>query len=259
MADLIQSVISDYLAEYKDSIDSEPVDERNFMLSFPLHFSGNHRVEVTITQIESDHFIISDSAKTIDELKDAGHAVTSNLRKRITTIANISGLRIVDDYLVLDCNRRDLPKFLQRFIEAAKTIGDAYLVYSVKPPKEENIIAAVRETLNKRKVLYRESQAIRGKIENHKINFYVPPNGTPGLALAVLPNPTKQLAEAWGFKVGDIRDANRNVAIGLVYDPERAGKSSTDIITNVADFAVPSDKMKVLETGLEEKGLIKAG
>jgi hypothetical protein len=258
MADhLIQFVISDYLAEYKNSIDSEPVDERNVMLSFPLHYSGNHRVEVTITQLSADKFVISDMSQTLDELRDAGHAITHNLRKRIQNIANINGLRIVDDYLVLECSKKDLGKSLQRFIEAAKTIGDAYLAFSIKPPQEENLINAVRAVLNKRKVLFRESQAVRGKIENHKINFLVPPNGTPGLALAVLPNPTKQLAEAWGFKVGDIKSANSNLSVGIVYDPERAGNASKDIMNNVADLAIPSDKMAALESGLEEKGLIK--
>ena len=39
---------------YKNDIESEIIDSNNVVISFPVHFSGFHRVEVTVTRVSED-------------------------------------------------------------------------------------------------------------------------------------------------------------------------------------------------------------
>src|SRR5947209_6194318 len=109
-APAISSIVGEYLSDYRQLIDSEIIDDQNILISFPVHYSGHHRVEVTITHLPNGSFLISDMARTIDELRDAGYAMTSPMRKRLLSVANISGLKIIDNYLLLESSQGEIGK-----------------------------------------------------------------------------------------------------------------------------------------------------
>jgi hypothetical protein len=70
------SVVKAYLDAYKKLVVSESVTEgaagTSTAISIPLHFSGNHRVEVTVTEFSSGKYILSDMARTLGELAEGG-------------------------------------------------------------------------------------------------------------------------------------------------------------------------------------------
>src|SRR6267143_2860793 len=111
----------------------------------PQHFSGNHRVELTVTRISEENYIISDQSRTLGELRDAGYKTSTDLIERLEGIAKLSGLRIVQDHLVLNCVKKSLGADIQRFIEATKTIADVYLVHKVRPPAENDLLEEVKK------------------------------------------------------------------------------------------------------------------
>ena len=146
----------------------------------------------------------------------------------------------------------ELGQAIHEFAEAVKTIGDCYLAYPSRLPQkeeEEEVRRKIRKTLDDRHLDYREGPRVPGKIEEHKVDFYVPPNGLPGLAVAVLSNPDRLHAEAWGFKAQDIRAAvdgdakHQSILVGLVYDAALAKDISRRIIDRSADIAVPSTEL----------------
>ncbi|MBS1805286.1 MAG: hypothetical protein JST28_18145 [Acidobacteria bacterium] len=256
-SELQKMVLSRFLSFYEKDIEAEIIDADNVVLSFPVHFSGYHRVEVTVTRLTPDRFVISDGAKVLEELRKAGYAATSKLNSRLETISKAAGIRVVHEHLVSESSLSDLGSQVQRFIEAAKSIGDAYLVQRSAPQRSLEIFNLVSAFLQSKQVPYQRKHTLRGKLENHVIDFYFPPNGVPGLALSVMSNPSRMAAEAWAFKSFDIRQVNERTQVGVVYDSTEASPSSKSILSEIADVSVPSSDIGNLQAGLESIGILK--
>jgi len=249
----VDEVLSKYFLTHKELIATEQVDENNIIVSFPLHFVGNHRVEVSVTETEGI-FLLSDIGRTISELKDYGYSVSPSLLSRMTEIVKPVKVRIVNDSLIMDCRPEEVGGSLHSFAEAAKTIGDAYLAFHSRTVPEKKLIEAVAETLDESAVAYKEGQKIHGKIDAHSVDFYVPPNGHAGLALEVLGGyNTHTTAQIWHFKCQDIRAFNSMVKVGIVYDVEDSNWSnkSEAILRDVADFALASVDLPTLSNVLK--------
>jgi hypothetical protein len=255
---LLNIAMERFFSFYKEDIDSEPIDDRNVIISFPSHFAGFHRVEVTVTQVSPDQFILSDGAKTIEELKSSGYNVNSKLRKRLELISRSAKIRVVNDFLVADTDLSNLGSSLQRFVEAAKTIGDAYLVQRAYSPRDSNLINEVGKFLVGTNIPFQSHHPLAGKVIGHTVDFFFPPNGVPGLALSVMSNPTKLAAEAWAFKSGDIKSGNDRVKVGIVYDATEMRDVSKTVLKSVADMAIPSTDLEYgLRGELTNIGIIK--
>lgn len=262
MGRLIDDVLSEYISAYRELIVVEPTEENSATLSFPFHYSGDHRIELTVTRIDKNRYVISDLARTMSELRDAGYRMGAATRKKVEKLAKRSGLRVTKDHLLAECDAKGLGVTIQTVLESAKTIADAYLVHGrPRGVPEEELANAVRKILTERKVLYKEKEKIRGEIERHSVDFYAPPNGSVGLAVSILSGyNTHIIAEAWGFKCEDIRQANANLKIGLVYDVE-GGKwtdESRKILEEKADMAVPGDSLRSFGESIVRMGVTKA-
>ncbi len=248
-----------FLDFYRDDLAADILDDRNVILSFPVHYSGFHRVEVTITESAPGTYIISDGGKTIEELKSAGYDISKKLKDRLVYVSRAAKIREVNGFLVAEADGGTLGSAIQRFVEAAKTIGDAYLVQRVSAPRETHIFDAVSQFLSNHAIPYQSKHPLRGKIENHTIDFYFPPNGVPGLALTVMGHPSKMAAEAWAFKSSDIQQENARTKVGVVFDSD-AGENSKNILRHSVDIAIPSDQIEGgLEGGLRSIGILKRG
>jgi hypothetical protein len=101
MSQELQNLAIDKFFEfYSSDLVSESVDENNVVISFPVHFSGFHRVEITVTRVNPSLFIISDGARTIEELKSSGYPINSRLKKRLETVSRLARIRVVNNYLI---------------------------------------------------------------------------------------------------------------------------------------------------------------
>jgi hypothetical protein len=245
----IDSIVAEYLNSYKGLVVAEALEPNSAILSFPFHYSANHRIELTVTSIAKDKYIISDMAKTVSELQDSGVSVNQKMRERFSELARIAGMNIVRDHLVLESGPSDLGKNIQRLLEAAKTIGDVYLVHRRARPKPDvDLLGEVRGILNERRVHFKEKDTVGGTLENHRVDFMIPANGRPATAIAVLYAHNSHLvAEAWAFKCDDIRSRNQ-MEIGLIYDTSGDSweQDSKAILETKANFAVPSDQLPML-------------
>jgi hypothetical protein len=178
-------VLDAYINSQKELIQFEDVDKDNCLMSLPLHYSAHTRVEIAITRISKNQFLLTDQGQTLSELKDAGHPVGSRLFDRVREIIRIWRIDLDGVSLVKTCRRKELGRAVHEIGEAAKTIGDAYLIPRDKEPDprvEESLKDEVRHAFQKEHYLYREQQNVPGKIENagHKVDFYIPPNGSNG-------------------------------------------------------------------------------
>lgn len=253
MVDLTDTILNKYLAAYSGLIVAEPVEPDSVTISFPFHYSARHRIELTITALSSGQFIISDMARTIGELRDFGLGVGHKIRERLEGISKAAGLTIVQDHLLLESSADELGNNVQRSLEAVKTIADVYLVHRARTPTDQDLVRQVREILNKKRLIYREKERINGQLETHAVNFLLPANGKPALAIAVLPGRSSHLvAEAWGFKCDDMKITNADLKIGLVYDTrtETWASESKHILETKADIVVGSDALPVFEERL---------
>lgn len=253
-----KDILSRYFKTQRGLVEAKQIDDRSVMVSLPLHYSGFTRVEFAITQVTPDQFVLSDLAQTLGELRDSGYAVTDKLRERIVEITRIWHLSLSGDHLTRTCSAKELGDAIHEFAEATKTIGDAYLAYPtrlVKTAEEEEVRQKVRQTLLARQLLYQERQTIQGKIESHKVDFYVHPNGKKGLAVAILANPDHIHAEAWGFKAQDLRNHQPRLLIGVVYNAKVAKELSRNILDRMADIPVASTELERFGERLDDYGL----
>jgi Domain of unknown function DUF1828 len=256
-------VLDAYIKAQKKLIEFEDLDKNSCLVSLPLHYSAHTRIEIAITKISKDQYLLTDQGQTLTELKDSGHPTGSRLLDRVREIVRIWQVDLDGISLVRMCSHKDLGNVLHEVAEAAKTIGDAYLTPRDKetdPRVEETIKDRVRKTFQRERYFYREQQSVPGKIENagHRIDFYIPANGSNGLALEVLVNPNKLQAEAWGFRARDMREANDRLLIGFIYDQVARDLSRT-ILGSIADIALSSNEADLFLTEQMSKYQISRG
>jgi len=255
MTDFKDDILEKYLGNYREQIAVEQVDEASVSLSFPFHFASHHRIELTVSKIANGQFVITDMARTIGELKASGYSVTAELKERLIALAKVKGLRTTANYLLMDSTGKTLGDDLQRFLEAAKTIGDVYFVHKAKPMTEKDLVRKVKQVLNERQVVYQEKFKLGGEIDQHTFDFYVPPNGIPGLAVSVVgAQNTHNAAQVWGFKCDDIKrqPQNKKLRIGIVYDTTHSSWSeeSRRILESRADIVLSDNQVPELARAL---------
>jgi hypothetical protein len=252
-------VLDAYVNAQRELIQFEDVDKDNCVVSLPLHYSAHTRVELSVTRISKDRFLLTDQGQTLSELKDSGHPVGSRLYDRVQEIVRIWRIDLDGVSLVKMCRRKELGTALHELGEAAKTIGDAYLIprdRETDPRVEESLKDQVRHEFQREQYFYREQQDVPGRIETagHRVDFYIPPNGSKGLALEVLINPNKLQAEAWGFRARDMKDANQGLLVGFVYDQVARDLSRT-ILGGIGDIALSSTELIFFNDQLHKYGI----
>ncbi len=253
---IIADVLTTYLDAQKRLIEFEEIDKDNCAVSLPRHYSAHTRVEVVVSRLSKDQFVLTDQGQTISELKDAGVHVGSAVIDRLKELIRIWRVDLVGVSLIRTCRHRELGEALHEFGEAAKTVGDAYLTtrdYETDRRVEESLKDQVRRTFQTERYFYREQQSVPGKIETagHKVDFYIPANGSNGLALEVLSKPNKLQAEAWGFRSRDMKDANQRLLVGFVYD-ETAKDLSRTILNSIADISLSETELFEFARQLKE-------
>lgn len=256
MTDITQMALDKFFEFYKNDVESEVIDSVNVVLSFPFHLTGYHRIEITVTSVNPDTFIISDGAKTFEELRLAGYVINKRLRERIEFVSRAARVRVVNRHLVTDCDLKDLGASIQRFLEAVKTIGDAYLVQRVSVPRDKQIFNEIRDFLSTQEAPYQTRHPLKGEFEPHVIDFYFPPNGVPGLALSVVNNPSKLVTDAWGYRSQDIKKNNERMKVGVVYDDSEISDNSKSLLVGMMDVSLPSSKITELGGSLKRLGII---
>jgi hypothetical protein len=263
MAKMIDTVLNTYLRAYRRLIAVEPVDETSVTISFPFHLAANHRVEITVTDLGNEKCIISEGARTLGEIEDAGYSLSKQTKERLEMIASLSGLRMVKDHLVLESSYADLGNSIQRFLEVSKTIGDVYLVHKQRVDAGDELITEVRTVLDSKNILYRQHEKIWGALEYHPFDLVALPNGHPGLAVSVLSGQnTHGVAQVWYYKCDDIRNRkqNNNIKLALVYDIrfEPWSEASKEILRSKADVVLPGDSVRELPAQLESHGILNS-
>jgi len=232
-------------------LSAESVEDRSVTISFPFHLADNHRIEITATKLDKDHYILSDAARTLGEVQDAGYSLTAQMKERIERIAGSAGLTVQADHLVMETSAKALASSMQRFLETAKMIGDVYLVHKNRVDPENILISQIRQVLVCEHLMYKEKEKLRGRIEVHSFDLLVRPNGHPGLAIGIVSGQnTHSVATNWYFKCDDIKqvDANRNMRLALVYDVRYGAWSDTSrsILAEKADAVVRGDSLDEL-------------
>lgn len=259
---MVTSVLTTYLRTYRNLIAVEYIDHNSVTLSFPFHLAASHRIEITVTALGNGGAILSDAGRTLGEIEAAGHSLTDPVKDRLGKIAKASGIRIVKGHLLMESTHKDLGSAIQRFLEVSKMIGDVYLVHKQRADSDEELRAEVRAVFDSTNIKYRQKQKLRGKIEDHRIDLLVSPNGRPGLAVSVLGGQnTHALARIWYCQCDDIQsvEENRNIKIVLVYDVrfEKWSAKSTALLEAKADVVIPGDSIERLPESLASEGIIK--
>jgi hypothetical protein len=226
----------------------EQIDQDSVSLSFPFHFASNHRIEVVVTRATIGQYLISDAGRIFGELRASGRTINKELREKLEALGASAGVQTIRDYLVLNSTKDTLGEDIQRFLETAKTIGDVYFVHKDRGIHEREIVAKVKSILNCERVVYQEKYSIDGEIEPHRFDFYVPPNGSRALALAILGTQnTHNAAQVWAFKTDDIkrRPMNKGLRVGIVYDTTQMWTDeSKRILQSRADIVLPDDQVE---------------
>jgi hypothetical protein len=258
-------ILKAYLDAYRGLVASERVSDKaipgeSTTISIPLHFAGNHRVEVTVTEFSPGRFILSDMARTLGELSESGSRITPDFRRRTEEIIGQYGARLVKDHLLMDCDKHSLGNSIQKFSEAAKTIGDAYLLQRTRSVHVREVVGEVKQILASRQLHFKENQKVKGALEQVSFDLLVPPNGKPGLALAVVAGGnTHSLAKVWAFNCLDVRELHADkLKLGVIIDEEDSApwtKHSRQILKKGADIVASSKDLSSLEHGMILQGI----
>ena len=69
MSQLLDQVLENYFGAHKELIAAESDGENDVVVSFPFHYVGNHRVEISITEVMGGQLVRFRMGRTIGELK----------------------------------------------------------------------------------------------------------------------------------------------------------------------------------------------
>jgi hypothetical protein len=259
---MIASILTTYLRAYRSLIAVESIDNDSATLSFPFHLAASHRIEITVTDLGKKRCILSDAGRTLGEIEDAGHSLTDAVKDRLEKIAIASDIRIVKGHLLLESTYDNLGISIQRFLEISKMIGDVYLVHKQRADADDELRAEVRSVFDSTNIKYRQGQKLRGRIEDHRVDLLVSPNGHPGVAVSVIGGQnTHALARIWYCQCDDIRsvEENENIRIALVYDVrfEKWSSRSTALLAAKADVVIAGDSVEGLPDRLASQGVIR--
>jgi len=251
-------IVKAYLNAHKKLVLSEQVKDKtdSVTISIPLHISGNHRVEVIVTEFSPGRFILSDMARTLGELAEGGKQITPDFRKRAEEIVSRFGARLVMNHMLIECDAALLGEAIHRLAEASKTIGDAYLLAHSQAPHARAVVDEVKSILHARQLPFEENVKLKGEIEDHPFDLLVPKNGRPGLAVAVIAgHNTHAQAKVWAFNCIDVRAAQtgNRIKLGIVLDEEDSApwtKGSKKILRKGADIVASSGNLSELEHGI---------
>jgi hypothetical protein len=248
-------IVAKYLNAQRDLVKSEDLDRASCLLSLPLHYSAYTRVEIAVTKLSEKQYLLTDEGQTLTELKNAGYAIGARTLERIREMIKIWRVDLVGITLTRTCRSEDIGKAVHEFGEATKTVGDAYLWRKDRTKDEraeESIKDLVRQTFVEHRYFYKESTSVPGYIEKdgHEVDFYIPANGSKGLALEVLTKPNKLTAEAWGFRARDMKEANTSLVVGFVYD-ETTADLNRAILNGMGDIALPTSDFILFTQQLE--------
>ena len=87
----------------KKLIEFADLDKSNCRVYLPLHFSAHARVELAVTQLSRDQYLLTDQGLTVTELKNASHAVGSRVLERMREIIRIWNVDLDGVSLVRMC------------------------------------------------------------------------------------------------------------------------------------------------------------
>lgn len=247
----LESVLDTYISAYRDLIVTERVEPNSLTLSLPMHLAGSHRVEITVTDIGKGWCVLSDGARTLNEIRNAGHSLTPQMKEKLERIANISSVEIVEETLVWEVQYAEIGPSIQKYLELCKMIGDVYLIHKPRDTEEGDLVCEVKTVLDSKGVPYLVHRKIYGEIEVHPFHFLIPPNGHPGLAVKVVSgHNTHSIATDWYFRCDDIKkdQKNHHTKLALVYDVRIAkwSDASKAILARKADAAIPSNELSEL-------------
>jgi hypothetical protein len=181
------------------------------------------------------------------------------MKARLQQLASAVGASIVDTHLVLQSDEAGLGASIQKFLELSKTIGDVYLVHKQREKPDEELVQEVGAVLSASGLHYRLHEKIYGHLDIHPLDLVVPPNGHPGLAVAILHGQnTHTVAGFWYYRCDDIKAGqwyrNAKAKLALVYDVRYPwSETSRNILESKADIAIPSDSLGQLSMRLKSR------
>ena len=223
-------------------------------VALPFETTGGHRVEVAISQVGSQRVLISDLGRTISELMAIGVDPAGN-RARARQLEDLQrdfGLTRKNSELQIAADTNALGPTLLRFAGALKTISDMAYFHRVSAGGTTYAInLAIRSVLANDGIQFVEGEAARvsGALEKQIALDFAGTVAGHRFGVAVLgATGTKRLAEVWGFRFGDLRNAHPDLRRIAVYDVEEQSWSddSLRILAGMTEFAVPSSRVEAL-------------
>ncbi len=246
---LAKDIRKAYLAAYAQLVDCEilPGNSEGIVgISVPLHIVGQSRVEFQLIPLSESELLLSDGGRTIQELQLSGYALTGAFSAKIAAAVEVMGAKLAGHAILLQCGTAVIGATVQRFAEIIKTVGDFYLARRVPVElKRPEVVDRVGRALTEAGSGFELERRLPGRIEAHRVDFFIPRNGAGPWAVEVLgPQQTHSQAMIWDYRCRDIKGVNPGLNVGIIFDDERGSWSdmSRKILKSSADLVVPSSE-----------------
>src|ERR1051325_662083 len=154
-----EEIIAKYLKSQHNLLRFENVGQDSCLLSLPLNFTAHTRVELAVTRLSSDQYILTDQGQTLGELHDAGYAINAKLLERLKQIIKVWQVELAGVTLTRTTKEKDLGNALHDFARRVARRADGVRAHGAHGPIP---VAGVRRARSREGALQPRSELDRG-------------------------------------------------------------------------------------------------
>lgn len=240
--------LNNFKEEYIDYLNTNLVKtklDKAILLSMPFYDRFNDALEVYIEEspVNSSKFIVSDNSYILINLEMTGLTITPNRMKVIKNICKVQGVKIINNELVIESNKDDLPRKVHQLVQAMLRVDDMHLTSQSRVASY--FLEDVKSYFNNNEIFYSENIAFVGRAGlTHTFDFLFQKNKTHNTRICKTVNHgnisnMKNILFAWQdiMYIDEEDSTNAKDLIVILNDSNNINK---EVITGFSEYGVTS-------------------
>ena len=240
------SIVDEYLEWLRQGIE---VYEENGVCEITTPFLDRHNDHLAVFVTEADgRYTLSDDGYILADLQMAGVDITTEHRQEVIT-STLRGFGVMnrDESLVVECQRRDLPRAKHNLLQAMLALNELYV--TSKEHVFSFFLEDVREFFKQRQVRYIAKIRLVGQSGfEHSFDFAIQPSRSqPERLIRAIGNPNRDTIISFCFSWQDTSKERDTTSRAIAILNDRDHSVSSDLTQALQEYKIQAMPWKLRE------------